>query len=510
VKVLFAGDLSFDWLPKPSLAALIKELFRRSEAPTTPELRPPLLTRARILAQARQVSHGMRNALTGVDHFCVNLECALSDRGHSLDKKRYTMRALPHYVLALREMGITLACLANNHGLDYGPDGLTDTIHYLDLAQIQYCGLRQAKGSRQVPTILTAGSERVAVLNYVERGIIDPNPDLYFAHEPCPFPLDTVPALETVAATARSMPVVVVLHWGEEWSYLEAAPQRDFARALIDAGASAVVGHHTHLAGAVEEYKGRPIAYSLGNLFLQLPPFSTGRASPRYMIRLEFVRGAYHNYEIVTIDSDRTGLPISPASYEAASLSADHLPPAVPKLTPVRFDSLNEIERATVTIDRQGVLQEAHWSDRYLSDRSIVEGKVPVGPGWRSDQVHWSGVARHRDFLAPDFLSTSLAHTFDDVTLHCRFKVEIPLNRLFLIVGQPELFYNRRKFGCPKLSIRLRDRLLIEFRRENLSAKWIVQELPIDPNSSWPTDLLVSVEGLKDLYGYLNWRLIGL
>jgi len=509
VKLLFAGDLSFDWLPKPELAALIRELIRRPEAPPIPEMRLPLLTRARILAQARRVAHGIRAAVADADHFSVNLECALSDRGQSLDKKRYTMRAMPHYVLALRELGVTLACLANNHVLDYGPDGLTDTIRYLDLAQIQSCGLRQTKGSYQTPAILTTGPEKVAVLNYVEPHIIDPNPDLYFAHEPCPHPLDAAPTLETVAATARSMPVVVVLHWGEEWSYLETAPQRDFAHALIDAGASAVIGHHTHLAGIVEEYKGRPIAYSLGNLFLQLPPFSTGRAAPRYMIQLAFEDGACRSYEIITVRSDATGLPASPAAYEAASLSADYLPSAVPRSTPIRFDSLNDVKRATVTICRNGVRQETSWSDHYLSDLSVVQGKVPIGPGWRCDEVHWSGIARHRDFLAPEFLSTNLAHTFDDVTLHCRFNVETPLNRLFLIVGLPELFHNRRKFACPRLLIHLNDRLLFEFGGENLSPQWTVQELLLDPNGIWPGDLLVSVESSKNLYGYLNWRLIG-
>jgi len=511
--ILFAGDLSFDWLPKPSPPALIKGLFRRAvtlHRLSTAELRAPLLTHAQILAQAEQVSRGLRLATANIDHFCVNLECALSDRGRSLDKKRYTMRALPQYVLALREIGITLACLANNHVLDYGPEGLADTTRFLDLAHIQYCGLRLKEGSAQIPAILTAGLERVAVLNFVEREIIDPSPDLYFAHEPCPFPLDPPLALEAVQRTARSMPVVVVLHWGPEWSYLETRAQRELAHALIDAGASAIIGHHTHVAGVVEEYKGRPIAYSLGNLLLHLPPFSTGRAAPRYMIRLRFERGAYHGYEVVTIEPDEAGRPTCPATYEPASLFGDYLLPAVPKSSLRRFDSISEIKDATVTIDRPGVSPETYWTDNYLRDGSIIEGKLPIGPGWRSDQAHWSGIACHRDFLAPEFLSTNLAHTFDDVTLNCRFTVEAPISRLFLIVGQPTLLHNRPKFVCPRLSVRLQDRQLFEFRREHVTTRWAMHELPLEPADARPWDLLVSVEGSKDLFGYLNWRLIGL
>jgi poly-gamma-glutamate synthesis protein (capsule biosynthesis protein) len=59
--------------------------------------------------------------------------------------------------------------------------------------------------------------------------------------------------------------VVVSLHWGIEYEQHSTTSQQLFARALIDAGADLVVGHHPHVVQEVEEYKGRYIAYSLGN-----------------------------------------------------------------------------------------------------------------------------------------------------------------------------------------------------------------------------------------------------
>ena len=513
MKLLFAGDLSFDWMPKPPLAAMARNLFRSPNVPSASrlhEMHISRLGRARILTQADRLFSGIRQARQTADHFCVNLECALSDRGQSLEKKRYTMRALPHYVLALREMGVTLACLANNHILDFGPDGLTDTTRYLDSAGIQYCGLRRQAIDMPSPAILNTGSERVSVFNVVDPNVIDPDPNHYFSHEPCPFPLDTTSLTDAVAASARTMPVIVVLHWGEEWSYLETGKQRELAHALIDAGASAIIGHHTHLAGIFEEYQGRPIAYSLGNLFLQLPPFSTRRAAPRLMIQLEFAQNAFRRYEIVTIEPDHSGLPSSPASYEAKSLRSDYLPPSIPKTSSILFDSVAELPKAAVTIEQGGRSHQTRWEDQYLCDRSIIEGKLPIGPGWRAEKIGWTGIAKHREFISPEFLSTNLAYLSGEVTLDCRFAFGSAISRLFLIAGIPEGLRNRPGFNCPSLSIQVGEKLLHEFNRERVADGWSVQELPLNKGDVASSDLRVSLHGTKDSLGYLNWRLIGL
>src|SRR5512138_3001162 len=116
MKVLFAGDLSFDWMPKPPLTAMLGNLLRVLDSKSESAARELGISRAervRILTHADRLFKGIRHARASADHFCINLECALSDRGQSLDKKRYTMRALPQFALVLRELGVSLACLAN-------------------------------------------------------------------------------------------------------------------------------------------------------------------------------------------------------------------------------------------------------------------------------------------------------------------------------------------------------------------------------------------------------------
>ncbi|MBI3764316.1 MAG: CapA family protein, partial [Chloroflexi bacterium] len=70
--------------------------------------------------------------LRSADIAAVNLECAISDRGESLPKKAYRFRAPPSAAASLALAGIDVVTLANNHAMDYGPEGLADTLRLLD------------------------------------------------------------------------------------------------------------------------------------------------------------------------------------------------------------------------------------------------------------------------------------------------------------------------------------------------------------------------------------------
>ena len=70
--------------------------------------------------------------------------------------------------------------------------------------------------------------------------------------------------------------VLVSLHWGGEHTLQPVPQQRHEARALIDAGADALICHHTHTLQTIEQYKGRPIYYSIGNfIFDQKRPLNS-------------------------------------------------------------------------------------------------------------------------------------------------------------------------------------------------------------------------------------------
>ena len=102
--------------------------------------------------------------------------------------------------------------------------------------------------------------------------------------------------------------VVPFLHWGREGTPEPEASQRELARRLIDAGASAVIGAHPHVTQTVDVYKGRPIVYSLGNFVFDYypvdPPVWTG-----WIVRLAIHRSGETDLETFVIQIDKTGMP---------------------------------------------------------------------------------------------------------------------------------------------------------------------------------------------------------
>lgn len=199
----------------------------------------------------------------------ANLECPATLAGAPLNK-RFVFRADPKVLPALRRHGITHLNLANNHSIDQGRDGLTDTYYNIleaGMTPIGY-GTGDAEACRPLPLaaeprpVYVLTSLRVMSENYV-----------YMPSRPCVCEASADRLCDSVRALRRREPracVIVCLHWGVEHTPHPTTEQRHEAHALIDAGADAIIGHHPHTAQDVEVYRGRPIFYSLGNFIFDL------------------------------------------------------------------------------------------------------------------------------------------------------------------------------------------------------------------------------------------------
>jgi hypothetical protein len=224
-----------------------------------------------------------------------NLEFPMTDRGR-YDSSKYWVqgrRMKPEDILALSAAGFHVVSLANNHMMDFGPDGLLQTIELLDSRNIIHCGAGRNLAEARKPAILERDGLRVAFLAYTSvfipsfpaskdrPGVVAFRVEsAYMPHPRAPeqpgippivltFPnrddLDGV--LEDIrTAKARADIVVVSWHWGVSQGHRKRVPyQMEVGRACIDAGASLIVGHHPHALLGVEAYKKGIICYSLGN-----------------------------------------------------------------------------------------------------------------------------------------------------------------------------------------------------------------------------------------------------
>ncbi|MGI0492168.1 CapA family protein [Alkalinema pantanalense CENA528] len=196
-----------------------------------------------------------------VDVSMVNLEAPFTTANQALPGKKATFKAPPENVQVLKNGGIDIVNLANNHTMDYEKAGLEQTIKSLSGAGIAHVGAGLNSQEARRPVIMDVKGQRIAYLGYYDA-------DLQAAskQEAGTNPRRNDRVAEDIK-TLRSQVdwIVVNYHWGDELAKYPGDWQIDLARFTIDQGADLVVGHHSQVLQGAEVYKGRPIVYSLGN-----------------------------------------------------------------------------------------------------------------------------------------------------------------------------------------------------------------------------------------------------
>lgn len=194
-----------------------------------------------------------------------NLEGVLMEGGVAAkqcknSKSCYVFRSPPHYAQYLKEAGFDVLSLANNHARDFGEEGRSSTMTVLD-----ELGLHHSGRLGDIARIVVKGL-KVALIAYAPFG---------GSHDM----LDTSLAQTQIKTVAKTSDIVIVsVHAGAEGNGVMRVPFKNeifygedrgnvvtFSHAAIDAGADFVIGHGPHVPRALELYKGRLIAYSLGN-----------------------------------------------------------------------------------------------------------------------------------------------------------------------------------------------------------------------------------------------------
>lgn len=238
----------------------------------------------------------VRDRIKSADLGFCQLEVNLTARGARLPQARHTIRGKAEIADALVETGLGLVSFAGNHCMDWGAEGLLDTLENLARAGAVQMGTG--------PTIAEARAPAIVERNGVTIGIVAVNsilPMNYWADEKrpgcAPLRAHTVyeqiehdqpgtPArihtyshredfdalMATIRALRPRVDVVILSHHAGIHFVPAVIPdyQREVAHAAIDAGADLVLGHHAHILKGIEIYKGKAIAYSLANFAIDL------------------------------------------------------------------------------------------------------------------------------------------------------------------------------------------------------------------------------------------------
>ncbi|NLJ95578.1 MAG: CapA family protein [Clostridiales bacterium] len=211
------------------------------------------------------ISQELVEEMNKADIFMLNNEFAYSTRGSEILEKSYTFRAHPKRVNILKEMGVDIVSLANNHALDFGREALEDTFATLEEAGIDYVGAGANMDRAKAPIYYTIGDKKIA---YIAASHVIYAMDWYATDERSGMVGTYDPTLIVTSieeASKNSDFVIIYVHWGKERVHEPVEYQKNLARIYIDAGADAVIGCHPHVMQGLEFYKGKIIAYSLGN-----------------------------------------------------------------------------------------------------------------------------------------------------------------------------------------------------------------------------------------------------
>lgn len=224
--------------------------------------------RTRLQADPASVMEGVAPLLSRADLAVINLETAITARGTKAPDKEFTFRAPPAAFAALRAGGVDVASMANNHGMDYGREGLEDSLDAAAAGGVAVVGIGRNATEAFRPFISEVRGQRIGVIGATQVldddlraawTATDSQPGLASAKE-----VDRLTA--AVRATRAQVDTLVVyLHWGTEGRTCPNEVQPILARALTEAGADVIVGGHAHRLQGAGRLGAAFVAYGLGN-----------------------------------------------------------------------------------------------------------------------------------------------------------------------------------------------------------------------------------------------------
>ena len=244
---------------------------------------------SRLAADPSTTLGPIASVLRRADLAVVNLETAVTERGTPAPKD-FTFRAPPSALTALKEAGVDVATMANNHGLDFGPVGLRDSLAAARSARFPVVGVGRDAGEAYRAWQTTVKGQRIAVIGATQ--VLDSNlaaawtagdgkPGLASAYQEARL----LAAVRAARASADT--VIVDLHWGRELANCPIDRQRALAPKLIAAGADVVVGSHAHVLLGGGYLRGAYVHYGLGNFVF----YSRGGVTAQSGVLLLTVRG---------------------------------------------------------------------------------------------------------------------------------------------------------------------------------------------------------------------------
>jgi poly-gamma-glutamate capsule biosynthesis protein CapA/YwtB (metallophosphatase superfamily) len=231
--------------------------------------------------------HQTSDLLTDADLTLGNLETPIVP-GCPFSSEGMVFCAVPRSVEGLTWAGIDAVSLANNHANTYGKSGLDET-----LSSLQQAAVHPILGGTMI--VRDIRGIRIGVLAFNDSDKV----------------LDLDRAVSMTRASSRQVDILIgLLHWGVEYQAEPTSRQREVGHRLVDEGMDVIVGAHPHRVQPVEEYRGKLIAYSLGNFVFDQMWWEETRRGEVMRLRLtKTLDGVSVSHEMIGVEIHNYGQP---------------------------------------------------------------------------------------------------------------------------------------------------------------------------------------------------------
>jgi poly-gamma-glutamate capsule biosynthesis protein CapA/YwtB (metallophosphatase superfamily) len=230
---------------------------------------------AKLLRDPATAFGPIASVLKSADFTALNLETSVTGRG-TPQPKTYHFRTNPFAFAALRDAGVDLVTMANNHILDYGRVGLSDSVAAAKAAHFPYVGVGDDAAQAWAPYLTTINGVKIAIIgvsqvaelasSWVATGSRSGEANSINLHR-------TIAAVRAAKRLAKV--VIVFMHWGTEGQACPDANQLALAPKLAAAGADIIIGAHAHVLQGSGWLGHTFVAYGMANFLWWERSYST-------------------------------------------------------------------------------------------------------------------------------------------------------------------------------------------------------------------------------------------
>lgn len=280
----------------------------------------------------------------------VNLESPLTESSTPINKTGPNIKAPFDSIKLLKALNIDIACLANNHIMDYGVQGLKDSIEICQQNNIETLGAGENYTEARKGIIKNIKGKNIGFYNVAENEFCTTT-----GNEPGANPVDSIENFYDIQALKEKCDFLIVMaHGGREHYQLPTPNVQKRYRFYIDAGANAVIGHHPHCYSGMENYNEGVIFYSLGNfIFDYKKKYQRGKWTEAIMVQLILDEDLNVTHKIHPFSQGREANP------------------SLELMKEKNLDSFEETFSSLNTIISNTELMNLEW-DKYIESQSVT------------------------------------------------------------------------------------------------------------------------------------------